>query len=633
MAVAPRSRIALLACTVALAAACDAAPPRVAAAPSDPSSPVERVEHGLIPETRVKGERAGWSIEERLRSHHIPGVSIAVIHDYRVVWAGAYGVADVETGAPLTPATLMHAASVSKMVTAMAALKMVEAGRLSLDADVNQVLRSWHVPDSPLTRATPVTLKELLSHTAGVNLTGFPGYAEGEPLPTLLQVLEGQAPANTPPVRVVAEPGKACRYSSGGTAIVQQVLSDVDGRPFPAVMKELVLDPLGMEHSTFEQPLPKDRLALAASAHDFDGTVLPGKHRTYPQMAAGGLWTTPTDVARFLVEVQLALDRRPSRVSTQVATQMTTPVMSLGDGEDDVALGTFVERPHGAAYFGHDGLGEGFLAIARASVKKGDGAVVIANGWQGFAGGELLMEILRSVAVAYGWDGWLSPPIELARVDAAHLAALAGRYGAGPDGSIVVAAKGDRLEARAPFREPQELLPVGGDVFVARADGARFTFRRSASGVDEVVKGDSARPGQVFSRLPDAATEPLWLLESGHFDEALAAYRKLLASSPEEPAVSESRFDDLGTDLLDGRLDTGRALAVFRMNAALHPESPAALASLAEGALRAGRRPEAAAAYQKAAMLLRGDTKTSEWQGIVVRWKLAKLRELGVERN
>jgi CubicO group peptidase (beta-lactamase class C family) len=596
----------------------------------DPVESIARVERGLIPEVRVAGER-GWTIEDRLRAHHTPGVSLAVIHDYRVVWAKSYGVADVATEMPLTPGTLMQAASVSKMVTAMAVLRAVDAGRVSLDADIDAALHSWHPTYDAAAGATRVTLKHLLSHTAGVNVDGFPGYAEDEVLPTLVQVLDGKPPANTPPVRVTAAPGGAFRYSGGGTTIVQQLLVDLDGRPFAALMDAAVLVPLGLAHSTFEQPPAHERFPVLAIGHDYDGSVASGGRTRYAEAAAGGLWTTAGDLARFVAEIQLGLEGRSAVVSRELATRMTTPVASIGGGTS-VALGTFVERHGSTPYFGHDGLGQGFLTMLRASKTKGEGAVVMANG---FAAAPLLLEILRSVAAEYGWDGWLAPPAVLARVDAEHLRTFEGRYASGPDQSITIVAKGDRLEVRQPFHAPIDLLPVGVDAFLECAEGTRFEFQRGAAGVERLVKTPAPWPPRgspvTLARTNETSIEPLLLLEAGRYDEALAAYAKRLKADPKDPVVDAPRFNALAEDLLDRQLDPEKALLVLRLDVALYPESSMARVDLAEAQRRLALRADSVASAAKAQALFPRDQTLGEFDRIVFQWKMGKLRRRGVD--
>jgi CubicO group peptidase (beta-lactamase class C family) len=243
---------------------------------------IERVEKGLLSAVLVKGN-PGWTIQERMKFYKVPGVSIAVINDYKVEWARGYGVKDIETNEPVTAETLFQAASISKPVTAMTALKRVEQGKISLDQNINDKLTSWKLPDNEFTAKRKVTLANLLSHTGGLTVHGFPGYAVGEEIPTLPQVLDGAAPANTAAVRVDMEPGTKFRYSGGGVTIAQLAIMDIEKKPFPQIAQETVLGPLGMTDSTYSQPLPAETRKKAASGHRGNGKPVEGKIHIYPE--------------------------------------------------------------------------------------------------------------------------------------------------------------------------------------------------------------------------------------------------------------------------------------------------------------------------------------------------------------
>src|SRR5215208_967230 len=329
---------------------------------------IQRVEQGLLSAVIVKGN-PGWTIQERMKHYKIPGVSIAVINDHKVEWARGYGVKDLETGEPVTTETIFQAGSISKPVAAMVALKRVQEGKIALDEDINDKLTSWKLPDNEFTAKKKVTLANLLSHTAGLTVHGFPGYAVGEKLPTLPQVLDGAPPANTAAVRVNMEPGTRFRYSGGGTTIAQLLLTDTERRPFPDIARETVLAPLGMGDSGYEQPLPAARARLAATGHRADGKPVEGKFHVYPEMAAAGLWTTPTDLAKFGIEVQLSLQGKSNKVLSKASVErMVTPFVS-----NDVGLGFFIQKRGQQLYFGHDGADEGFRAMLLVHREKGYG--------------------------------------------------------------------------------------------------------------------------------------------------------------------------------------------------------------------------------------------------------------------
>jgi CubicO group peptidase (beta-lactamase class C family) len=607
-------------------AACGAAHSRSPHAPSSPSAApaaadvataIARVEHGLIPSVRIAGDERGWSIEERMHAHHTPAVSIAVIHDHRVAWAKAYGLADVRTGQRADTETLFQAASISKMVTGLVALQLAERRQVSLDADINQALRSWKLPDHELSRGNPVTLRRLLTHTGGINLHSLIGYAPDAPLPTLAQILDGAPPANTVPVRVAYVPGKEFHYSGGGLLIVQQLIVDLAGRPFDEAIREQLFAPLGLAHSTFATRLSPAERAHSATAYVYDEGAWP--ELLYPDAAPAGLWTTPSDLARLLVEVQRGLEGRSPLISKAVAGAMTEPVAPIGVPDVWTGAGTFVERHGHTMYFGHDGHNIGYLSVSRATTTGGEGAVVMTNGE---GGPELVLEILRSIAAEYRWEGWLAPPLQPVRLAAARLQAFAGRYGDGIDRSVEVAVAGDQLELREPYREPRRLTAIADDTFVDRLDGARVQFRGH-----QLIETPDGGAAAALSRMDDQRVEPLRLLEAGRVDAALARYQALLAQHSGDAALSESRFDELASELLDRRFDVAHAIQVFKIEAALFPSSSSANAGLALALLHAGRRAEAAP-FLARALALRTQVKRSEIDDIYLGFRLRRVQRL-----
>jgi len=384
---------------------------------------IQRIENGLIanPGIVLKGQPPNTAaLLERMKQYRVPGVSIAVINNYEIEWEEGYGARETGGSSPVTPETLFQAASISKPVAAAAALYYVERGILGLDEDVNSRLRSWKIPENAWTRKGKVTLRELLSHTAGLTVHGFPGYAEGKALPSLRQILDGVKPANTPPIKVDIEIGSRFRYAGGGYTVLQQLLIDVLGRPFPHIVRDAMLIKLDMSQSTYEQPLPKALSGLAASGHRPDGSVLPGKWHIYPEMAAAGLWTTPTDLALFAREIMLAKEGKSDRILSQVMVELMLTAVKEGAG-----LGLFVKGDGQDLSFSHSGGNEGFRCYMMAYPKRGQGAVVMTNG---DLGGDLMSEILRSLSTEYGWPDFKPTEKEAVAVAAAELEALAGTY-------------------------------------------------------------------------------------------------------------------------------------------------------------------------------------------------------------
>ena len=235
---------------------------------ADDDARIARVENGLQTAVVIKGDPAG-NILDRMKHYGIPGVSIAVFDKDRVVWAKGYGVMDVDTKEPVTDKTLFVAGSISKPVAAMGALKLVEEGKIGLDDNINAALTTWKLPENELTAEHPVTLRQLLSHSGGTTVHGFRGYAEGEPVPSITDILDGKG--NSPAVRVDLEPGKQMRYSGGGVTVMQLALTDVEKAPFPEILRTKVLEPIGMTSSSYEQTFTPERLKLAASGHNGAG--------------------------------------------------------------------------------------------------------------------------------------------------------------------------------------------------------------------------------------------------------------------------------------------------------------------------------------------------------------------------
>jgi CubicO group peptidase (beta-lactamase class C family) len=584
---------------VALAAC--SSPGKTPDPPSQPSVPAvqARVEQAILPAVVVRGEDVHYTLAERMAKHRVPGVSIAVFDDYRLVWAKAYGVADTETGAPVTETTLFQAGSISKSVNALAVMTAVADGKLDLDTPINTYLATWKLPDNDLTKASPVTLRKLLSHTAGTTVHGFPGYAASLPVPTIVQVLDGAPPANTPAVRVDLAPGTEFRYSGGGTTISQLALVDVLGAPYPQITRDRVLGPLGMTASTYEQPLPPDKLATAAAGHHRDGSPVPGKRHTYPEMAAAGLWTTPTDLAKFFLELSLARAGKSSLVPQDTATLMTTVVAKNGPmPTGGVGLGVFIMDRNGALTFGHGGADEGFQADAVTGLDGGFGVVVMANSDNGFA---LFPEIERTVFAAMGWPG-ADTPIDRVALTPEQRQRFVGTFVNTRGLPISIVATGERLERVRPlFDERVELVPVAADKLAATDQPITYT-----STTDGLAVAHDGRVMGAAARLAPDARLPLVELAAGRFDDAVAAWKALRARDPAAPTASEDVHNLYGYELLqDGRVE--QSILVFRAIVAVYPESSNAYDSYGEALMVAGKKAEAIAAYETSLAKLDAD--------------------------
>ncbi len=383
-------------------AICAAAPPAAAGAlpeyPQSVASKIERVENGLGPAIRIKGGPTR-SLQERMKDYGVPGLAVAVFDNYHIEWVKGYGVTDAAGGGSVTEETLFQAASISKPVAAAVALRYVQDGLLDLDENVNVKLRSWKVPENDFTKNEKVTVRRILSHTAGLTVSGFRGYAEGEPVPNILQVLDGLPPANSDSIRVDVTPGTIYRYSGGGYTVLQLLIEDVTGRPLGTITSELVFEPLGMANSTFEKPVPEALLTKTSPGHRRDGSSFRGHWFLDHGSTCCGLWTTPEDLARFGIGIQKSLAGEPNSIlSADIAHLMITPQPPGRAG-----LGMSLEQQNGNVYFSHSGGNPGFSCLLVASAEGGRGAAVMTNS---DAGGLLCREIVQSVADAYDWPGY-----------------------------------------------------------------------------------------------------------------------------------------------------------------------------------------------------------------------------------
>ncbi|MGO9257630.1 MAG: serine hydrolase [Bryobacteraceae bacterium] len=509
---------------------------------------IQRIVDAIPPAVMVKGDPAPMTkLADRMAALHVPGVGIAVIHDGKIEWARGFGVTRIG-GPPVTPDTLFQAASISKPVTAMAVLRLVESGKLSLDTDVNQYLKSWKVPANSFTERTKVTIRELLTHTAGLTVHGFPGYASDVPVPTLVEVLNGEKPANSPPIRVDTEPGTIWRYSGGGYVVAQQLVQDVTGEPFPKLMHDTVLAPIGMTRSTYEQPLSKDRLAEVATPYRGDGQPVPGGPHVYPEMAPAGLWTTPSDLARYAIEVQKSLSGASNHVlSAAMVRQMLTPGLNhqgLGPG-----LGGSAKHP----FFEHGGANEGYRCNLLA-YDDGDGVVIMTNGDNG---GQLASEIQRSVAREYGWPDFQPVEHTTTKLDPKTLDTYTGAY-QGSGGVFTVTREEDQLFVQLTGQPKFPLFPESEREFFLRVVDAQVTFKVDAQGKATELINHQNGTDHPAKRIDDAEAKRM-------ADEAAAKAELAARRFKEQKAAagSEAALRRLIEELRQGQPDYSQMSPAF----------------------------------------------------------------------
>jgi len=453
---------------------------------------ITAVENSLAPAIIFGDTIPKLNIEKRMKETAIPGLSIAVIRNYKIEWAKGYGWADVEEKRKVTTDTRFQAASISKSLNSMGILKLVEMGKLEPEADINNYLTSWKFPYDSLSHNKKISVYNLLSHTAGLDIHGFPGYEKTDTLPMLQQILDGKRPANTKAVRSLFEPGKKFKYSGGGITISQLILTNVTNSNYADWMQKNVLQPLDMTNSSYQQP-PTATSNLATGYYG-NGKPVTGKYHIYPEQAAAGLWTTPTDLAKYIIECQLAMEGRSKKVLSQsMMKKRLTPYI-----DSNAALGVFIEKKAGQLYFTHNGGNEAFLCTSYGSMQGGNGVVIMING-ENFA---VINELLNSVAIVYGWKGFYNPTFKkIVTLPKDTLQKLVGNFLLEKD-TLTVSFCGNALCLQQNFQPAtgyQMFFSDNNNFSVREVPNAFFTIIRNAEGTVEAFQ---LKQGDYNMRLP-----------------------------------------------------------------------------------------------------------------------------------
>ncbi len=424
---------------------------------------ISRIENGLQPNLQIQGDSIpNYNIEERLKELGIPGLSIAVIYDGQIEWAKGYGVADSSENRLVTSETMFLAGSISKPVAAIRAHQLAEEGSLNLDSNVNTYLSSWKLPENEFTEKEKVTTRRILNHTAGLTVWGFPGYDKGDTIPSVPELLDGKG--NTDSVRVYKEPSESWMYSGGGYTIMQLMISDLEKKSFPEIMQANVLDPLGMTVSTFENPLPQQHHSIAATGYRTNGEEVEGKWPIYPEMAAAGLWTTPSQLVLWAKEIQqIQQTQKDGLLKVETVNEMLTP------GMNDHGLGPSMSEHT----YGHGGADEGFRANLVVWKKHPVAVVVMVNS----DNGSIMQELILSIAKEYDLPGFEPNTRKVIIKSIEERNHMVGTYQFPELGEANVAIKENGLEIDGEFTdEPIFLLQETDSTYFNRKSGTYYTF-------------------------------------------------------------------------------------------------------------------------------------------------------------
>ncbi len=345
-----------------------------------------------------------YNIIERMQFYKVPLVSMAIVDDGKILWSKAYGKRKVASVSTADVNTIYQTASISKSINALAVLKLVQEGKISLQKDIREYLKTWELPNNKFSTSRKITLANLLSHTSGLGTVGFFGYKITDTIPSLNQILSGIKPANSDPVQSINFPGAEYFYSGGGTTLIRKILEDRFKTNYASLIQTNVLTPLNMKRSTYNQPLQKAENNFA-SGYVGDGQVIQGGYHVFPELAPDGLWSNANDIAKFILSIQKSLKGENALLQKHTVLQMFSKVLPTSN----YTLGFVVEDKGDEKYFSHRGANYGYRSVFYGSMKTGKGIVVLTNS----ENGEMLInEVVNSVAIAYDWKGFYNPPVK-----------------------------------------------------------------------------------------------------------------------------------------------------------------------------------------------------------------------------
>ncbi len=571
---------------------------------------IKKVETGLTTRVHIKDDST-WSIEERMKHYGIPGVSIAVIHNGEIAWAKGYGVTDKESNTPVTKQTLFQAAATTMPVTAYGTLCLVEQHKLDLDENINNYLKSWKVPENEFTKEKKVTIKNILNHSAGIHPRGTGRYYIDEKIPTLVQILNGTSPAKNEPITINKEPEESVRFAYASYVPIQQLMLDIKGKTFPEIMQELVLDPLEMNNSTFNQSLTAAQLSKVATGYLTDGSKVKGGRSIYPSMATNGLWTTAEDYAKFITNrYQTLKGTRTKGLSKELTKLMGTPYgVSNSSWSFTLGLGFQLLNRNDEIYLRHHGWNRGFYTEIVAHRDKEYGVVVMTNS----TFPEFNAEVMRAVALTYEWDNYV-PIHEKIDIEQSLANKITGRYM--NNGRIVeVFQKDTQLFYKNILdQEAVELIKISDSSFVKRNSSRMMQFKSNATNDTLNLVYKNRNDGAIvatFSKVDSGKKEPVEFLLKGNYEKALNAYKDLLEHDPTYLTVTEEYLNDLAYDFFHANR-MKLSLDAFKINIVLYPNSYKVYDGYAEACEKAGKIDLAILNYSKSLELNPQNNRTRQ---------------------
>jgi len=567
---------------------------------------IAQVENNLIPFVPVKGFE-GWNIIERMKYYNVPGVSIAVIKDYKIDWAKGYGLADTLQKSPVTTETMFSAGSISKFLIAVAALKMVENEQIKLEKPINDYLTSWKITENDYTKKTPITLRMLLSHSAGTSQSSYFGFTPDQPLPSVVEILNGSKISGTRPVVVNNEPNKEFRYSGGGSMIAQMALMDISKQSFSDLTQQLLFDKLGMKNSTFGQPIQSKFTKQSSWAYS-SASWFKGMPYIYPQQAAAGLYSTPTDLAKFFIDIQKSYLGKGKILGQSITRLMLSPQQNVSDGsyKEQIGIGPFLiqrtdnKDPNGV-YFEFTGVNAGFLAYGIGSITNGNGVIIMLNSGDDVNG--LGKEIRRSVAKVYNWTNFLPKEIQPISLKNEVLDEFVGRYRMANDEVLYLRKEKNYLVEKINEGNDIYCFPISKDTIVFTDYNIKGFFVKDNEG--KVIGLQNIYQEKPMLKMKANEFSPSEYLKMKQYDEAKKAFRAM--------KMNEYQITYLAYDLMNKKpLDMDAVKLILDVALEQHPNSSIVYSRWGDYYIKLNDKPSAIKSYQKALELDPNDDQTKE---------------------
>ena len=431
-----------------------------------------QLENGIRGQVRFLGETEDFSsIANKMSEYKIPAVSLAVIKQGKIEWADIYQNMSFDEKQKLNCTSLFQAASLSKPVTLLAAVRMHAAGKLDLDENIQHYLTDFELPIGEQTVDNPVTFRNVFAHTSGITPGGYQGYAQDQPIPSDLDILKGNSGVNSPAIVVIAPPNEKLAYSGGAYTLAELALQDIFDNEFASIMKKWILDPIGMKHSYFSQPLPVSKFNQVAKGYTHSGNVLAGGWHNHPEQAAAGLWSNSVDMAKFLIEIYKAYQGKSSILSQ---AEIKSLISHERDGD---AYGFRIERSDDGISITHYGGNAGYRTGMTINLTSGNGLVYLINSDNGGALGD---ELFLSAAHVYNWKNFKQTEVYRKNADPHTLKGVVGKYkwNNQVDLSIQFEENNNFISLFFPNGDEYKLTPITGSEleFIHQKTGVKVNF-------------------------------------------------------------------------------------------------------------------------------------------------------------